>query len=139
MTTANVQARPRRISALSLFFGFGAAISFLCVIALLFPGGLLEPMWRLNPRAHSAFVSMGPWAIALLVPLSAACGITGAGLWYLKSWGYYLAIVLLLCNLIGDLYNTISGTEPRAAIGIPVVITILFFITRPAIRSIFRK
>lgn len=43
------ETRPRGVTALSLFFFFGAAMSFIACVSLLFPGSLLEPMWRLNP------------------------------------------------------------------------------------------
>ena len=36
------------IALLSIFFLFGALMCLLTVIALIFPGGLLDPLWRLN-------------------------------------------------------------------------------------------
>ncbi|MCI0415271.1 hypothetical protein L0222_21065 [bacterium] len=130
-------ARPRRITALSIFFGAGALISFTAVLALLFPESFLQSMWRLNPRARLAFDSMGTWAVILLESVSAACAFAAVGLWSGKLWGYRLAIALLAVNLIGDIYSTASGTEPRAAIGIPIVVAILLLVTTPATRTFF--
>ena len=60
--------RPSRILiALTLFFAAGALIAGLTSFALLFPKIGLEPLWRLNPQAQSAFRSMGLWAIVINV------------------------------------------------------------------------
>ncbi len=114
-------------------------ISFVSAVSLLLPGSFLEPMWRLNPRAHQAFGSIGPAAIVLLACVSLACGATASGLWCGKLWGYRLSLVLLAVNLLGDIYNTVSGTEPRAVIGIPIVILILILITTAKTRAFFRR
>jgi uncharacterized membrane protein (DUF2068 family) len=138
-TDVSYHRRPRRITALSLFFGAGAVISLTAAVGLLFPESFLQSMWRINPRALQAFHSMGPAAVALLTVVSVACGSTALGLWFGKLWGYYIAIMLLAVNLVGDIYNVVSGTEVRAAIGIPIVILVLVFITRPPTRAFFKN
>lgn len=122
-----------------MFFGAGAMISFISAASLLLPGSFLEPMWRLNPRAHQAFGSIGSAAIVLLGCVSLACGAAASGLWYGRLWGYRLSLGLLAVNLLGDIYNTVSGTEPRAAIGIPIVILILLWIGTAKTRAFFRR
>ena len=117
----------------------GAIISFIAALALLFPESFLQSMWRLNPRAQVAFEGIGKWAIVLLGTVSLACASAAAGLWLGKYWGYCLAVALLAVNLLGDIYNVVSGTEPRAAIGIPIVVALLFFITRPQIIAFFKN
>lgn len=52
-------ARPAGITALTIFFLFGAAASLISTVSLLFPDSFLEPVWRLNPRARAAFSGMG--------------------------------------------------------------------------------
>jgi len=132
-------SRPRRITALSLFFAAGAIISFTAALALFFRESFLQSMWRLNPRALEAFTRIGPWAIILLATVSAACAASAFGLWSGKLWGYRFAIALLAVNLLGDIYNVVGGTEPRAAFGIPIVILVLFFITTPETRAFFKR
>ena len=51
--------RPHGITALSVFFAAGCLIALTSAVSLLFPESFLEPMWRLNPRARTAFSSMG--------------------------------------------------------------------------------
>ena len=134
-----MNSRPRRITALSLFFAAGALISFVSAFSLLFPDNFLQEIWRLNPRALNAFNKIGVWAIVLLLSVSVACASTSFGLWRGKLWGYRLAISMLVVNLIGDIYNFLSGTEPRAVIGIPIVIGIIFLINNPKTKAYFRN
>jgi hypothetical protein len=129
--------RPRGITALSLFFGFGAVMAFTSLVALLFPGGFLEPMWRLNPRAREAFAGMGGWALLLMAAVSAACAFASAGLWHGKRWGYVLAIVVLVVNLAGDLTNALLGIEPRAWFGVPIVALLLGYLATSRVRAFF--
>jgi hypothetical protein len=129
--------RPAGVTALSLFFWAGALISFTSSVSLLFQGSFLEPMWRLNPRARVGFATMGGWAVVLLSVVCLACALTALGLWRGSRWGYWFAVVMLLINLIGDASNVILRTEPRAAIGIPIVLVILWFLLSKRVRAFF--
>ncbi len=136
MTTAS-RVRPVGITALSIFFWAGAVISFIAAVSLLFPGSFLEPLWKLNPRAREGFVGIGAWAILLMSAVCVACAMAAAGLWRGSRWGYLLAFILLIINLIGDIANVLLGTEPRAAVGIPIVLTILAFLVSRRVRRFF--
>src|SRR5215470_14358294 len=98
-THANMQdgpevkaSRPLRVTLLACFFGFGTLASGLSVVSLFFPGGPLEPMWRINPRGHAGFIRMGAWAFALLVPVCLACAVAAIGLFRGMRWGHQFAI-----------------------------------------------
>ena len=117
--------RPRLITALSIFFMVGAAISFTASLSLLRPNSFLEPMWRLNPRAHENLSSLGFWAVALLSSVSLFCAAAAIGLWQESRWGYRIAIGLMMVNLIGDVTNVVLGIEPRAIAGVPIAAGIL--------------
>lgn len=133
-------ARPKGIAALAIFFAIGALISLTSLVSLSFlsgPGGPLEPMWRLNPRAHEAFGRMGPFASLLMATLFVACAFTALGLWRGRRWGYWLGSTLLTINLLGDVVNVVLGTEPRAIAGVPVVIALLIYLSRRRTRSYF--
>jgi len=114
------RARPAGVVALSAFFALGAAISLCTAIALLFPGRALEPMWRLNPDAHAAFLAMRGWAIMLMAVVSAGCALSAIGLWQRAPWGRYLAVGLLAVNLLGDTANAIVRDDRRTLIGLPI-------------------
>jgi uncharacterized membrane protein (DUF2068 family) len=131
--------RPVGITALSIFFIMGAVISFTACVSLLFPQSFLHSMWRLNPHAREGFASMGRWAIVLLGVVCISCALAAAGLWRGARWGYWLAIALLVINLTGDVANTLSGTEPKAVIGVPIVAAILVFLMTKRVRAFFSK
>ena len=50
---------------ISLFFSFGTLMCCLTATMLLFPGSVLEPLWRLNPSAQQSFTRLGALAILL--------------------------------------------------------------------------
>src|SRR5260370_37579024 len=131
--------RPGGVTALGIFFAAGAAICIVSTAALFFPGSVLEPMWRLNPRGHAGFVSMGPWAPAMLAVVGVACAAAAPGLWSGRRWGHRLAIALITINLIGDAANVILGTEPPGLIGIPIAELLLLFLATPRVRAFFAE
>jgi uncharacterized membrane protein (DUF2068 family) len=96
-------------------------------------------MWQLNPRGHQGLASMHGWAILLLAAVSGACALTGIGLLGLRRWGYALAVAGLAIHVVGDILNVVSGTEPRAIIGIPIVVALLVYLSRPHVKSAFRR
>jgi hypothetical protein len=129
--------RPLGVTLLAWFFGFGTLASALAVLTLLFPGGPLELVWRINPRGHEAFIKLGGWAFVLLVPVGFACAATAYGLFRGARWGHRLAISLLAINLVGDLVNFGVGVEPRAIVGVPIVALLLWYLLSPSVRSFF--
>lgn len=129
--------RPLGITALSAFFIAGALISFTAGVSLLVPGSLIEPMWRLNPHGHEGLLRIGLWAVALLFAASAACAAAAFGLWRRARWGYIVAIVLIAINLLSDVANTVVGTEPRAIVGVPIALALLFYLMSRRVRSFF--
>ena len=108
------------MTALSLFFVFGATMSGLAALMLLFPGSALEPLWRLNPKAHAGFTSLGPWAVLLMAAVCAACATAASGLWRRARFGYWTALAILAINLAGDTVNTLAGHDGRTLIGLPI-------------------
>jgi len=137
VTAAIPSRRPHGVSALSVFFAAGFLIALTSAVSLFFPESFLEPMWRLNPRARTAFSGMGIWAPALLIAVSAACAAASLGFWRGRRWGYRVGTGLLIFNLVGDVANVALGTEPRAIVGIPIVALLLFYLSRPGVRAYF--
>jgi len=128
---------PAGVTALSVFFAAGAAIALLSLVSLLVPSGALEPMWRLNPRAHEGFTRLGTGTIALLAGVSAACAAAAVGVWRGRRWGHVLELGLLTVNLLGDILNVTLGTERRAAIGIPIAGAIIVYLCTGRPRRFF--
>src|SRR5262245_59504793 len=99
--------RPVGVIALIMLFAIGTCASLLSAVSLIFPGAFLEPIWRLNPNARAGFSSIGFWAIVLMIAVCIACTFTAIGLWRRRRWGYWLAVVMLVMNLGGDIVNVI--------------------------------
>ena len=137
MSHPETTARPPGVTALGAFFVCGTLASGLSVISLLTPGGPLEPIWQVNPRAHEAFLRMGAWAFLLLGPVCLACAASAYGFLRGRRWGYWLGITLLLVDLAGNLLNAALGIEPRAVIGLPVVALLLWYLWTPRVRGFF--
>ncbi len=113
---------------MSLFFIFGAVMSGLTVVMLLFPGSPLEPLWRINPRAHQGFATLGTWAVLLMGAVGIACATAAIGLWRLKRWGLRTAFAILTLNLVGDTANAILAHDRRTLIGLPVAAAMIVYL-----------
>jgi hypothetical protein len=129
--------RPAGVTALATLFSLGALVSGLSAISLLTPGGILEPMWRLNPRAHESFSRMGSWALLLLGVVCLGCLACAYGFATGQRWGYRVGVAGLLINLTGDVVNAALGIEPRAWVGVPVVALILWYLASRQVREFF--
>jgi hypothetical protein len=113
-------SRPFGIVALAFFFLFGTIMSGLAAVMLLFPGSVIEPLWRLNPRARGGFAAMGLWAVLLMVAVCLACATAAFGLLRCKRWGYWTAVAILSINLAGDMANAVIAHDRRTLIGLPI-------------------
>jgi hypothetical protein len=67
--------------------------------------------------------------------VGAACGAAAAGLWRGTRAGHRLAFAILTINGAGDLANAVLGTEPRAAIGVPVAAALLIYLGSASVRA----
>ena len=122
--------RPAGVTLLAIFFAAGALICFITMLALAFPGGFLEPIWRLRPDARLEFARIGSWSVALMAVVGAACGLAAIGLARRAEWGRRLAIGILTVNLIGDTLNAVLRHDPRTLIGLPIGGLMIWYLMR---------
>ena len=128
---------PLGVRLLVLFFSFGTIMCVLTILGLLFPGSVLEPMWRLNPDAHAAFRSLGRWSIVLMLIVGTACASAAIGLAGRKRWGWQVAIAVLAVNLLGDTINAIARHDFRTLIGIPIGGALILYLMSKRVRKFF--
>jgi len=108
------------MTLLVVFFSAGALICLVTMLALAFPGGLLEPIWRLKPEARTEFQQIGSWSVVLMAVVGTACGLAAWGLAKNAEWGRRLALGVLTVNLIGDSLTAWLRHDPRTLIGLPI-------------------
>jgi len=124
--------RPRSIGTtlLVVFFTAGALISLVTMLALAFPGGFLEAIWRLKPEGRVEFQQIGNWSVSLMAVVGAACGLAAIGLAKNAEWGRRLAIGVLTVNLFGDSLNALLRHDPRTLIGLPIGGLMILYLVR---------
>jgi len=115
---------------LVVFFAGGALICLVTMLALAFPGGFLEPIWRLKPDALVEFQKIGSASVALMAVVGAACGLAAAGLARNAEWGRRLAIGVLAVNLVGDSLNALLRHDPRTLMGLPIGGLMIFYLVK---------
>lgn len=115
---------------LVVFFGAGALICLVTMLALAFPGGFLEPIWRLRPDARLEFQKLGDRSVLLMAVVGTACGLAAAGLAQQAEWGRRLAIGILTVNLVGDTLNAFLLHDLRTLIGLPVGGLMIWYLLR---------
>jgi hypothetical protein len=131
--------RPYGVIALGVFFFLGAIICLIASLSLAFPNSFMQPMWRLNPRGHEGLVAIGRWAVLLLSTVGVFCAAAAIGLWRGNRWGHGIAIALIAINLIADVINTLLGTEPRAIVGVPIAVAILWYLLSKRVRAFYQS
>src|SRR5215469_6315312 len=113
-------ARPLGVTLLSLFCVFGTLMASLTAVMLLFPGSVLDSLWRLNPRAHEGFAGLGLWAVLLMALVALVSATAAFGLWRCARWGYITAVAGLSVNLFGDTLNAVICHDWRTLVGLPI-------------------
>src|SRR5690349_24198704 len=108
---ADYRRAPYGIRCLVAFAFAAAGISAASAVSLFWPGGPLEPMWRINPRAQQEFVALGIWSPILLGVLSLVSLGAAIGLSRRTRAGYRLTVAGLILNLVGDVLNIIVRRE----------------------------
>jgi hypothetical protein len=129
--------RPAGISTLSFFFVFGMTMSGIAAVSLAWPGGALEPMWRINPKGREGLAALGLPAIVLMATVSLACAGAAAGLWFGRLWGWWLAVTILVINATAGLLNGVLVNDPRTLIGLPVAGAMLYYLRTARVRTFF--
>ena len=125
-------ATPIGMKLLALFFAFGTCMCALTIVLLIFPGTMLDSLWRLNPEAHAAFQSIGWLSILLMATVGTACGLAAIGLARNTTWGCWLGILVLTVNLVGDLTNALLRHDLRTLIGMPIAGAMMVYLYRCA-------
>lgn len=133
------EPRPLGVAVLTVFCVVATVIALSSAVSLLWPGGPLEPMWRLNPPARAGFASMGPWAIVLLGTVAIASAFSAVGLWRGREWGRRVVVAGIALNALADLTNAVVQHDARTLIGVPVAAVVIAYLCSRPVRRYFAK
>jgi hypothetical protein len=97
------------LTALATFFVAGAAFAAIVAADLLFPGTVLDVIWKMKSGSEQQFLALGWFGVVFLFLLSAALLTAGIGLFRWRNWGRWLTVVLLLINLGPDVPGLLRG------------------------------
>jgi hypothetical protein len=129
-------------SGLDVVFAFMLFATFMALFvgtSLLFPGKVLESLWRLNPEARTAFQSMGRLSSLLLFVVGAVAGGAAVGIGKRHKWGWWLAVLLFSVNMLGDAISLMRGRVWQGASGVLVSGYFIVYLLRPGVRRQFLR
>lgn len=122
----------------AVFLFFGAAVALLAGTTLIFPGTFLDRAWRLNPAAYAQLAPLAaPVGIVFLV-LAAVLAVAATGWLRRRRWGWVLAVVIVAIQILAGFANLLRGDLLRGAAGVVIAGALLFYMTRPGVRTAFK-
>lgn len=133
--------RPTGITILAVLQLIGGILSLIFGISSLFFGGLIIA----SDAAATAGTEIDPGPVMLVAGVIALFSgvlglLAGYGLFTLKGWGWTLAIVFSILNIVHNLLSIFRGTNvPGAIIGIVIAGLILYYLFRPNVKRAFGK
>jgi len=72
-----------------------------------------------------------------MATLSVTMVVTALGLLARRRWAWWVAVIGLVVNAMGDLATAISTGDPRTLIGLPVAGLIVWWLMRREVRAQF--
>ena len=118
-------------------FLLGACASAFAAVTLTWPDTVLDAAWAVNPKGHAGLRALGPLAIIGMAALSITMLTLAIGLRARRRWAWWLAVVGILVNAVGDLATATVTGDPPTLIGVPIAGLIAWWLTRPDVRSRF--
>jgi uncharacterized membrane protein (DUF2068 family) len=133
--------RPTGVTILAVIQFIGGILSLLFGLSSLFFGGLMVA----SDAAATAGteIDMGPIMLTagVIALISGVVGLlAGYGLFTLKGWGWTLAVVFAIANIVSNLLSLFRGVNVVGAIvGIVISGLILYYLNTPTVKRAFGK
>ena len=137
MASTTRSSPPAGITAIGVFWFFGAVMAAYACVTLFWPGTILDRLWELNISAHVQLLLMGRAIAFLFLVLGAALLATGIGWSKRRAWGWTLGVILLATQVTGDLANAAMGEYVRGGVGVLIAGSLLFYLLRPNVKQVF--
>jgi len=125
------------MTAIGIFLLFGAVMASLAGITLVWRGTALDSMWTLNPRAYRELAPWGQPIGFLFLSLAVVLALAGTGWLKRKRWAWWLAVVIIGTQVLGDATNFFYRRTLQGVVGVTIAGALLIYMTRPYVRAIF--
>jgi hypothetical protein len=136
-SSASITRLPRGMTAFGIFLLFGAGLASLAGTTLLWRGTVLDRMWIVNPRAYN---HLSPYGKTIGIPfllLGITLAFSGAGWLKRRVWGWRLAIVIIVTQVLANFVTALMGGVTKGLVGAVISGALLVYLLRPAVRATF--
>lgn len=133
-----MQERPNGITLLAIVFIALGVLSLIWSGLVFGVGGISAMFSSLFGSGSSGTFNV--WSGFLGIVAAAVQIACGVGLWMLKRWGWYLALIGAGISIVQGLFGLFSGgvfTFLCVGLGLVIPILILIYLLRPNVRAAF--
>ena len=122
------------ILGIGIFWIFASCMAALAGTMLTWPGTRLDRLWALNQSAHVALSPIGKFVGPIFYLFSFILMAGAVGWFKRRKWAWWLSVIILSAQIIGDLVNLLRGDLFRGCLGVVVASTLLFYVWRSKFR-----
>ncbi len=113
-------------------------MAFLAGATLVWPGTTFNLVWMLNPRAYTKLVPLGRAVGIPFLLLGLTLAIAAVGWFKRRVWGWWLAVVLIATQVLGDVINIFMGHFVMGGIGVAIAGALLWYLFRENVKAVFK-
>jgi hypothetical protein len=125
------------MTAVGAFLVFGACMSGLAGMTLVWRGTTLDRMWALNSMAYRKLAPLGGTVGPLFLLLSATMAFASVGWFKRRFWGWGLAVGITSTQVAGDAINLVRANFVRGGTSLAIAGVLLLYLLRPKVRTRF--
>lgn len=120
-----------------IFLCFGALMATIAGITLAFPGTALDTLWALNPRGYAGLKPLAPAVGYAFFSLAILLAVAAIGWFRGRYWGWWLAVLIIASQVIGDLINALRGDLSRGILGFVIAGALLAYLLSSSVQCQF--
>src|SRR4051812_25221181 len=104
---------------------------------LAFPGTALDKMWALNPRGYAGLRPLAPTVGYAFFTMTLLLGSAAYGWFHGRWWGWWLTVLIIGFQLLGDVINILRGDLLRGATGLVIAGALLAYLLNGNVQRVF--
>jgi hypothetical protein len=136
-SSASTTRLPLGMTAFAIFLLFGAGLASLAGATLLWRGTVLDRMWVVNPRAYNHLSSYGKAIGIPFLLLGITLAFSGAGWLKRRVWGWRLAIVIIVTQVLANFVTALMGRVTKGLVGVIISGALFIYLLHPRVKSAF--